>query len=370
MRNLAKSVSIFYLFAILAGCATQAQPPRNIIILIGDGMGPEQVKAASLYATGREDGFEFQKFYRGELTTSSSGGETTDSAAAGTALGTGHKTTNTTVGQSPDGKIYPNYVEVMQKRGKATGLVTTVLVTDATPAGFGAHARNRGDFDDIAHDYLNDSRPNLILGPVNGGNRGLNDKNAQAAGYTLVQDRAGLQQFLVGLGIKSTLDVSGKIHVTGQFGTGDMQYEYDAVQPEATNSFEKMPHLTEMAAAAIQVLSRDRDGFFLMVEGGAIDHAGHNNKIERNIFETVEFAKTADAAIAWARQHPGTVVVVTADHETGGLKVVKDNGKDAFPGVKWSTGGHTKTNVPLYIYGLDGIGGTLDNTDLFWILTK
>jgi hypothetical protein len=126
-----------------------------------------------------------------------------------------------------------------------------------------------------------------------------------------------------------------------------------------------------MTTTALDILDADPDGFFLMVEGGRIDHAGHANNLERNILETIEFAAAAQIVMDWAAGRPDTLVIVTSDHETGGLTVIQNNGKGSFPTVSWSSGGHTGVNVPIYASGFnaDHVSGVMDNTDIHVLST-
>ena len=169
----------------------------------------------------------------------------------------------------------------------------------------------------------------------------------------MVTDRDGLGR----------LDTEAVTHVAGLFGEGHMPYEYDYSVGQDLK-YDSLPHLSEMARVALQILGHNKQGFFLMIEGGRVDHAGHDNNIERNIFETVEFARTAQMVMEWAAGRQDTLLVVTADHETGGLKVLSGNGKGAFPTVTWSTGDHTSVNVPAYAWGVgaDRVAAVLDNT--------
>ena len=148
-------------------------------------------------------------------------------------------------------------------------------------------------------------------------------------------------------------------YVSGQFGSGYMPYEYDG-------TFGTLPHLTDMTTAALDILDNNPDGFFLMVEGGRIDHAGHDNDLERNVEETLEFADSVQIILTWAAGRDDTLVIVTADHETGGMTVLTDNPGD-YPTVSWTTGGHTGANVPVYAWGVnaDLISGTMENTYLY-----
>lgn len=174
----------------------------------------------------------------------------------------------------------------------------------------------------------------------------------QSAGYQVVTNRQQMQ----------ALDTEAVTRVSGQFGQGHLPYEYDGVGD--------LPHLREMTQTALNILSNDPDGLFLMVEGGRIDHAGHENHLERNMRETLQFAETVTEVLKWAENHPDPLIIVTAAHETGGLKVLQNNGQGKLPQVSWSSQNHTGINVPIYGWGVnsDRVAGILNNTDIFNIL--
>lgn len=354
-----------------AGAAIQPTPvvmhqtaaeaaPTNVILLIGDGMGPAQVDAASMYASGITGTLSFESApFQAEMTTHSADSSLTDSAASATAMATGYKVDNRVISvQRPgDGSELETLLEHFQVRCKRTGLVATSYVTHATPAAFGAHEPDRGNFAEIAGDYLAQTRPNVILG---GGGQGMSPAAAMSAGYTVVTDRIGLQSV-------GPMTVT---HLSGQFGDGHMAYEYD-YYTGTTDFYDTNPHLVEMAQAALDMLDDDPDGFFLMIEGSRIDHAGHQNDIRRNIFETLEFSDTVGVVLDWAAGRDDTLIVVTADHETGGLSILENNGAGKFPTVDWSTNNHTATNVPVYALGpgADSVSGAIDNTSIYHIVT-
>lgn len=327
--------------------------PTNVVLFIGDGMGAEQVRAAGMYAHGVEETLSFEAFpYRAELTTCSADSSVTDSAAAATAMATGVKVNNGVISMAypGDGRELQTLLEYSKTKGKSTGLVTTTFMTHATPAAFGAHEPSRGDYSQIADDYLTQTKPNVLFGGS------LHMAAAAAAGYTVVTDSANMQ----------AMDTEAETMVSGQFSSGHMTYEYDRMAGTTE------PHLSEMTEIALEILDNDPDGFFLMVEGGRIDHACHSNDIVRTVCETVEFDNAVQAAIDWVTDTASadTLILVTADHECGGLTVLTNNGEGAYPDVSWSTTHHTGVNVPIYAWGPDGelILGVMDNTDVFWAL--
>lgn len=325
---------------------------RHVIVLIGDGMGFEQVKAGGMYLNGQPGTLPFEAFpYQAQVTTYSYGGELTDSAAASTAMATGHKVENAVINEEipGDGHELHTLLEYARDRDMSTGLVTTSPITDATPAGFGAHTSARGNVNEIASDYLNGSRPNLLFG----GSGALTASLAQQAGYTVITDRTALQ----------SLAPDSQAHISGQFAETYLPYELDGLG--------NAPHLSEMTEAALRVLGGDPDGFFLVIEGGRIDTAAHQNDGSRMTAEVAEFARTAQVAIDWQASHPDTIILVLADHETGGLQVTANNGAGNIPDMAWTTTGHTGVNIGLWMSGLspEGLPAVLDNTQVPFLLT-
>lgn len=346
-----------------AGCSwlqsgTEAiSAPKHVIFMIGDGMGFEQVKAAALFLNGKEGTLSFESWpYKAEVSTFSASSEVTDSAASATAMATGHKVNNGVISRAIPGDDAPleTLLERFAAMGRSTGLVTNTEITHATPAAFGAHSVERSRNPNIAECYLNQTRPNVLFG----GGKTLKADAALAAGYTVVTDRQSLRK----------LDTESVTHAAGLFGEGHMPYEYDYFVKKDLK-YDSLPHLSEMAAVALSILDNNQQGFFLMIEGGKIDHAGHGNNLEQNIYETIEFSRTVGLVMEWARERQDTLLVVTADHETGGLRVVCGNGKGSLPTVTWSTKGHTPTNVPAYAWGVGAhrVVGVLDNTQWFRI---
>jgi alkaline phosphatase len=330
---------------------------RNVILLIGDGMGFEHVKAASLFAYGEDGKLAMQRLpVKGRMTTHPAEGpqEVTDSAAAATAMATGVKASNgvLSVRLPGDGQSLPTVLEQLAARGMRTGLVTTTYMTHATPAGFAAHVKSRKMVEDIAAQYLRRTRPDVLLG---GGGKGLTPEAARAAGYTVVVGRRGLCR----------LNPSGVARLCGLFGEGHMPYEYDCAM-RIDSGYDRLPHLSEMTRVALAVLERGESGFFLMVEGGRIDHAAHSNDLPNAVVETLEFDNAVKEVLRWAHGRKDTLVIVTADHECGGLKVIKARGRLSWPEVTWASKEHTGVPVPVYAWGLvaERFAGELDNTDI------
>lgn len=330
--------------------------PTNVILFIGDGMGYGQVAAAGLYANGVSGMLSFETFPRqAQVTTFSADSSITDSAAAATAMATGHKVNNgvISIARPGDGRELQTVLEQAATAGKATGLVTTTYISHATPAAFGAHEASRANYNQIVQDYLRQTRPNVLFG----GALYLSESDAAAAGYSVVKDAAQLQ----------ALDTENADFVSGQFAVGHMTYESD--RGPATRE----PHLSEMTAVALSILDNDPHGFFLMVEGGRIDHAAHAHDLEKTIGETLEFSRAVRTAVDWASRamQLDTLILVTADHETGGLMVLADRGIGRYPEVVWTDTGHTGANVPIYAWGTNSewVAGVMDNTSIYHVMT-
>ena len=350
-------------------------PPKNVILFVGDGLGAEQVKASGYYFNGAAGQFSFEQFPSFAWMTHNNSAEgVTDSAASATALATGFKVDNDVVsvarasGTDPrsaapsDDRELLTLLESFQAAGKRTGLVTTSHATDATPAAFGAHNVDRGNSADIANDYFTQARPNVIFG---GGATGFTPTAATAAGYAAVTNRAQLQ----------ALDTSSVTHAAGVFGSGSFGYAYD--QSIGTSFFYNTnPYLEEMTQTALDLLDNDPDGFFLLVENELTDASGHlalagASKVERNIFEVRELSRAVQKAIDFAATNPDTLILVTADHETGGFTADANNGTGVWPSVTSGSTRHNATWVPLYAMGPNAghVRGFLDNTDVSRIAT-
>ncbi|MDP2892713.1 MAG: alkaline phosphatase [Bacillota bacterium] len=313
----------FLMLTNLAGCAFQpaeisASPEasgssavENVILLIGDGMGYPQITLSRVFNGNKPlamDTFEEM----GSVATYPEDDAykwITDSAAAGTAIATGKKTFNGAISVDNDSSRLETILELAKKSGRATGLVTTATITNATPAVFAAHVPDRGNEDAIAVDMLK-TQPDVMLGggfayfaPEEKGGSRADGRDliaeAEAAGYTYVNNKDQMDQ------------ADGKI--LGLFSPGYMPYEIDRTS--------LLPALDEMTAKAIDVLSGNPKGFFMMVEGGRIDHAAHAHDAGTLVREVLAFDEAVKIAFDFAREDGNTLVIVTADHETAGLSL-------------------------------------------------
>jgi alkaline phosphatase len=364
------SSSRTWLVVVLLLLPTLAQAtPTNVIIVIGDGMGPAHEEAARLYNGGALAWDSAP--HQAEVTTHSLHG-VTDSAAAASAMATGVKYNNLSVSRDAIAMVdYPTSLEHHAALGKSTGLVTTSYIEDGTPAAFGAHADHRLLYPEIVSDYLTGSRPNVLLGSTQPGfvfGPGIDPAQAAAAGYTVALDRAQLQ----------AIDITTTDFISGQFGANEMPSEYE-YSLGGNTFYDTQPFLSEMASFALDMLDQDPDGFFLLIEQEGIDLAGHADhtgpsRIGADVFATLELSDTLQLVLDWiaARPDPSdTLLIVTADHETGGLEILADNGAGNLPTVSYSTTDHTSTNVNAYAWGPNSklVTGLIDNTDIFAIST-
>jgi alkaline phosphatase len=286
--------------------------PRNVIIFIGDGMGPEQVRLGRVYKkalTGDPlhiDGIRWGA--KGTLDTASLDG-ITDSAAGATALATGQATLNGWVGMIPTDP--PTAVETALEQaediGKATGLVTSVGMTNATTASFSAHVTDRGEDDEIAAQMATQGIE-VLMGA------GQDDPLLNLPGVTYVNNVTDIQAYAAGTG-------AGPLYAL--MGVESLAHPIDK-DDEGVVGIE--PTLAEMTTASLDVLNADPQGFFLMVEDGAIDWAGHSRDGAWSATDMIQMDDAVKAAYDWAKNRTDTLILVTADHECGGLSFTTKGG--------------------------------------------
>jgi len=338
---------------LLISCAGAAQTvPSRVILLIADGAGVEHWTLARFARQELAVGdFEIA----GLVDTRGSGHVVTGSAAGATALATGTRTFFGAVGVGPDSTPRQTVLEAAKARGMATGLVTTTWIVDATPAAFASHVSSRTQLVDIM-EQMTRLPVDVLLGGGRGiferaeGTNSVDLRRRAMERYTYIETAAELEQ----------LDTDGVTTLLGLFAPGEM--------PRAP---ERSPGLTSMMATALAILDRDPDGFFLMVENEGSDTEAHAN-VERDVLvaEMLDFDDAVRVALEYQERHPETLVVVTADHETGGLSLIPDQDRNVI--LQYSTRGHTAALVPLFASGpgAERFGGLKENWEIGRLLLE
>lgn len=355
MKNILKFLLLAVLLPLAATAAADERSDEgdvhNVILLIGDGMGLAQTAALMI-----DNDYQPLSFDRAQhialVKTYSANNRVTDSAASATAMGTGHKTDNGRIGLTPDGERVANLTELAEAQGLSTALVVTSHLADATPAGFAAHTPSRKNSGDITAAYAASGIDILA-----GGGRAYFENSLD--GRNLVEEMQAN-----GYHYAETPDDFLQIDATPILGLFAEKYMPTADQRGET-------YLAAATAHTLDLLSRNPQGFFAMIEGSQIDIASHNNDPQVMLAELRDFDKAVNTAFDFADTHPGTLVVVVADHETGGLTMISNN-RDFTAGesgidYKYSTKSHSGIPVVLYAYGTgaEQFGGILENTDIF-----
>ncbi|MDG1479238.1 MAG: alkaline phosphatase [Myxococcota bacterium] len=332
-----------------SGKASDSGPPQKadkpiVIVMIGDGMGVGQRDTTSLYAHGETGKLFLESLpYRSEVSTASLSG-VTDSAASASAMATGQFTWNGVIGQDREAQEVESLTELARSLGLAVGVVTTAEVTHATPAAFTAHELSRSNGIAIANDQFA-LLPDVLLGggaahylPAGEGSQredGGLIKPLEAAGCSVLYDRDALLAD----------DPTSAGCLFGLFATSHLTYMLD--RPEDTQE----PTLQEMTQAALDRLDQDEDGFFLMIEGARIDMAGHSNELARMIDETLAFDATVELVHTWLAEQDNALLIVTADHETGGLELLKPGAIGEYSEVAWRSREHSNAAIALHATG-------------------
>jgi alkaline phosphatase len=385
------------------GVQPEGERAKNVIIFIGDGMGTSQRDLIRYATVGTEGQLAMDSMpYAGRSETSPLDPEAfvTDSAAGGTAIATGVKTFNGAVGIDADETPVPTVLERATEAGKATGLVSNSQVTDATPASFGAHIADRDKQSEIARQYIEESKPDVILGggedfwypegepgahpdepkedpeEKSAGTEGDLVQKARDSAYEYVTDASGLRA------------ASGP-RLLGLFANEEMFQQ----APEGEGALYDPPvSLPEMMQKAIEILSQDPEGFFLMVEEEGIDEMAHQSNARLVIKAGQQLDEAVKVGQSFAKSDPDTLVIVTADHETGSLAIEDTNeiqSDPAYPNesgegrtvedgpfrvansdkkflVDWTTTNHTAEDVPVTAMGPGGenLVGVYENTHI------
>lgn len=302
----------------------------NVIYMIGDGMALPQVFATML-ATGEDLAF-CQFPYIGVVDTRSASNDITDSAAGGTALACDKKTKNGMVGMDVDTLAMETILEVLADQGKSTGIVVTCYSGHATPADFYAKVPKRSMYEDIAIQMAESDKLNVMIA---GGRKHFNQRKDSLDLLARMENELGWKVY----------DTLADIDTTC------MKYAVLANRGHMPKYEERGDFLPEGVKTALKTLEQDEDGFFLMVEGSQIDFACHAGDSAWMVDETVDFSNAVQVALDYAKTHDNTLVVVTADHETGGLTMIDPQGHYSNVSFSYSTRSHTCLPVMIYAYG-------------------
>ncbi len=346
-------LSAYWLF----GCSPIIEPkeetalnhskPQHIILMIGDGMGLAQITAASI-VKGELLAMETMKHIG--LVKTHSTKLITDSAASATAMATGQKTYNGAIAMGVKQDTLQTILEHLETKDWKTGIITTAPATHATPAAFYGHQPGRSRVNrKIAAQFIAKDIEVLIGGGWKYFKDGLDGRDLTAE----AQDK--------GYFVTNSIDI----------GEYTPQKMLCLISPQLPPRLaERKDFLPKATIKSIEILNQDQDNFFLLVEGGQIDWGGHQNKTDYIINEILDFDKAVEAALDFAKKDKNTLVIVTADHETGGFSINKGSYKDQKVEGKFTTDYHTATMVPIFAYGpgAELFTGVMDNTEIFYKL--
>jgi alkaline phosphatase len=419
---------------LVASHAMAADPAKNVILMISDGMGFNTMKATDFY-TGAPAVYE-SFTVKGSMNTSSAGASggyvgapydptkmwsnfnyqksgATDSASAATAMYTGVKNYDNQINKTTTGADLTTFFETASTRGKATGAVSTVNFDHATPAAVVAKTTTRNDYATITSQMINSG-----LDVIMGAGHPLYNNNGQAvaANYGIVGNQANWTAITGGANGRTFIETKsdfekladGTLSVNKVFGVAQVR---DTIQDSRTGApgspfNSNVPDLTTMTKAALNVLDNHTTGFAVMIEGGAVDWANHANGLRRSIDEQIDFNRSVEYVVEYLNANTNgnnwnnTLLIVTADHETGALwgptagifNQVLDFGAGSLPGAAYNSGSHTNALVPFFAKGADaGLFNTyltgsdpemenkygidlafnryIDNTDIFKVMS-
>lgn len=319
---------------------------KNIILMIGDGMGVSQIYAGMTANKGHLYIETFKNI--GFSKTHSANNYITDSGAGGTAIAVGKKTYDQAIGVDADTIPQTSILEYAELNGKGTGLIATSTITHATPASFIAHQPERYMYEEIAADFLKTDIDVFIGGGLKHFNdrkdeRDLTKKLAEN-GYEVITRPEELKDFK---GNK----IAGLI--------------YEDSPPKYSEGRGDMLQIS--SSIAIELLAQNENGFFLMIEGSQIDWGGHANNTEYIVNEMLDFDRTIGDILEFAKKDGNTLVIVTADHETGGMGLVGGSIKEGIVDANYATDGHTGVMVPVFAFGpgSENFKGIYENTEIF-----
>lgn len=323
---------------------------KNVILMIGDGMSLMHIEAA--WTCNRGHLWLENAQYTGISKTPASNRLITDSGSGGTSLATGYKTRYHAVGVDSTGRPLESLNVLAHKAGKANGIAVTCRLWDATPCDFVAHNLDRNKEQDLILDYLN-----APLDYVFGGGAKYFEHRDDGRNIFSELEKKGYR-------VARTLDElwrckSGKIYA--------VPYPVDTPVPA-----ERGDLLAKASLKGIDLLNHNKNGFFMMIEGSQLDDYGHFNQLDMLMQETLDFDQTIGAVMKWAAADGQTLVVVTADHQTGGPTVLGGDYHTGTVQVNFSTRDHSGTMVPVYAFGpgSENFTGFMDNTEIFWKIKR
>lgn len=323
---------------------------KNVILMIGDGMSLMHIYTA--WTCNRGKLWIENAQYTGLSKTWASNRLITDSGSGGTSLATGHKTIYHAVGVDPEGKPLTTLVDVAKGLGKDAGIAVTCRLWDATPCDFCGHNIDRDNEEELIGDYPT-SGVDFAFG--GGAQKFTNRKDGRNVFAELEQK---------GYHVARTLDdffswKQGKLFA--------VPYDVDTPLPD-----ERGDLLARASMKGIELMNQNKNGFFMMIEGSQLDDYGHFNQLDLLMKETLDFDQTIGRVMQWAAQDGETLVVVTADHETGGLSLVSGDKQEGKVVCCFSTKDHSGTMVPVYAFGpgSENFTGIMENTDIFWKIKR
>ena len=319
--------------------------PKNVILLIGDGMGLTQIYAGYTANKGQLSLFNIPT--QGFSITKSSDSYITDSAAGATAMATGHKTNNRFISVDENGKPLELITQQLAKKGYKTGIISAGNITDATPAAFYAHQPERSYSEPIAEDFL--SNPSDIL--IGGGTKE----------FTSRKDGKDLSKLLTQKGYT----FSAKFSSLDTIKNSRFVVLEDAAVVSMKNG--RGDFLAKSLAKTTATFSKTKNPFFIMAEGAQIDYGGHSNNVEYVVREMLDFDQLVGQAMEFVDQNPETLLIVTADHETGGLSLIDGSIEKGYVHGSFSTNDHTAVPVPVFAYGpgAQNFTGVYQNTEIY-----
>ncbi len=341
-------LTTLFLISILSSSYAQKkqQPVKNIILMIGDGMGVAQISAGLTANKGslNLERCQFIGFHKNESTDRF----VTDSGAGATAFAIGYKSYNGSIGV--DGNKVPQVtiLETAEKNRKATGLVATSSITHATPASFIAHQPSRQMVEEIAADFLK-TDIDLFIG---GGRKHF---TTRADGKNLIDDLK-----------KNNYQIANSIEEVEQIKSGKLA-GFLADEEPVKISEGRGEQLLRSTLTSLKLLDQNKNGFFLMIEGSQIDWGGHANDTDYLVNEMLDFDKAIGAVLDFAEKDGNTLVIITADHETGGFALVGGNTTTGKVEGKFSSTGHTGVMIPVFAYGpgAEKFSGIYDNNKIY-----